>query len=98
MVLLDGGDQTGYGPAWTGAAWLHERVRPIVAIMFTAHAWDLAEAQLGESGRSQSAAFEGFLSKPFDLEVLLNTVDGGVQNPVHSALPSSTWRTQILDR
>jgi len=29
VVLLDGGDQTGYGPAWTGAAWLHERERPI---------------------------------------------------------------------
>jgi hypothetical protein len=45
-----------------------------------------------------SAAFEGFLSKPFDLEVLVNTVDGGVQNPVRSALSSSTWRAQILDR
>jgi len=57
--------------------------------MFTAHAWDLAEAQLGESGRSQSAAFEGFLSKPFDLEVLVNSVDGVIQDPVNSALSSS---------
>jgi len=66
--------------------------------MLTGHVLDLAEAQLGEHDRSQRSAFEGFLSKPFDLEVLLNTVDGGVQNPVHSALSSSTWRAQILDR
>jgi hypothetical protein len=31
-------DQTGYGPAWTDAAWLHERDRPITVIMLTAHA------------------------------------------------------------
>ena len=56
--------------------------------MFTAHTWDLAEA-LGGSERSQRAAFEGFLSKPFDVEVLVNTV-GGVQDPVRSTLSIST--------
>jgi len=48
---------------------------------------DLAEAQLGEHDRSQRAAFEGFLSKPFDREVLVNTV---VQDPICSALSIST--------
>jgi len=66
--------------------------------MFTAHAWDLAEAQLGESERNQRATFEGFRSKPFDLDVLVSTVDGVLRDPVCSALCSSTWRAQILDR
>ena len=48
--------------------------------MLTDHVLDLAEAQLGAHDRSQRAAFEGFLSKPFDLEVPLNTVAGDVQN------------------
>jgi len=45
--------------------------------------------QLGEHDRSQRAAFEGFLSKPFDREVLVNTVDGGVEDSVRSALSIS---------
>jgi hypothetical protein len=53
--------------------------------MFTARTWDPAEAQLGESKRSQRATFRGFLSKPSDLEVLLNPVDCVVQDPVGSA-------------
>jgi len=38
------------------AGWLHERDRPIAAIIFTAQVLDLAEAQLGENKRSQRAA------------------------------------------
>jgi DNA-binding NtrC family response regulator len=74
VVLLDGWDKAGYGQSWTNAAWLHERGRPIAVIMFTAHAQELAEAQLGQSERSQRAAFMGFISKPFDLQVLIDMV------------------------
>jgi DNA-binding NtrC family response regulator len=74
VVLLDSGDQTGYGRAWIDAAWLHERDRPIAVIMFTAHAWDLVEGQFGRSERSRRAAFEGFVAKPFELDELVDTV------------------------
>jgi CheY-like chemotaxis protein len=67
VVLLDGGDGREYGYSWLSAAWMRERPRPIPVIMFTAHAMELAEAQLGASERSKSAAFVGFLPKPFDL-------------------------------
>ena len=50
--------------------------------------WPLT-GQLGEHDRSQRAAFEGFLSKPFDREVLVNTVDGVVEDSVRSALSIS---------
>ncbi len=59
---------------------------------------DLAEAQLGEHDRSQRAAFEDFLSKPFDREVLVNTVDGVVEDSVRSALSISMQCAQTLDR
>ena len=55
----------------------------------TGHVLDLAEAQLGEHHRSRRAAFEGVLSKPFDREVLVNTVDGVVEDSVRSALSIS---------
>jgi DNA-binding response OmpR family regulator len=70
VVLLDGSDKLGYGESWAKAAWLHERERPIKVIMFTCHAKDLAEGRLGMTERSQRAAFVGFLSKPFDIDVL----------------------------
>jgi DNA-binding NtrC family response regulator len=89
VVLLDSWDQTGYGHAWTEAAWLHERDRPIAVIMFTAHVWDLAEARLGRSQRSQRAAFEGFLSKPFELDELVDTVDGVVRASAGLAMSAS---------
>ena len=60
VVLLDGGDGGGYGDSWVNAAWMRERSRPIPVIMFTAHTRELAEAQLGVSERSKSAAFVGF--------------------------------------
>jgi DNA-binding response OmpR family regulator len=75
VVLLAGRDGMGYGPAWTEAAWLHERDRPIAVIMFTAYSSDLDEAQRRESERSRRAAFQGFVAKPFDLEELFDTVD-----------------------
>jgi hypothetical protein len=41
----------------------------------------LAEAQLGESARSQRAAFAGIVAKPFDLQVLVDVVASAVQQP-----------------
>jgi CheY-like chemotaxis protein len=50
-------------------------------IMFTAHTREFAEAQLGESERSQSAAFVGYISKPFDLNELTAIVSRAVEEP-----------------
>ena len=75
VVLLDGSDKYGYSDSWANAAWLHERARPVAVLMFTSHASDLAEGQLGETERSQLAAFVGFVGKPFDLEMLLLQVN-----------------------
>jgi DNA-binding NtrC family response regulator len=79
VVLLDGWDSTSYGQSWTQAAWLHERIRPISVIVFTAHTREFAEAQLGESERSQRAGFVGFILKPFDLDQLTALVSRAVQ-------------------
>ena len=49
--------------------------------MFTAHTKELAEGQIRVSERSKKAAFVGFLSKPFDLQVLVETVARVVENP-----------------
>jgi DNA-binding response OmpR family regulator len=81
VVLLDGGDGGGYGASWVNAAWMRERSRPIPVIMFTAYTRELAEAQLGLSDRSKSAAFLGFLPEPFDLRVLVETVARVVEEP-----------------
>jgi two-component system, NtrC family, nitrogen regulation response regulator NtrX len=81
VVLLDGGDGGSYGDSWVYAAWMRERSRPIPVIMFTAHTRELAEAQLGVSDRRKRAAFLGFLPKPFDLRVLVDTVARVVEEP-----------------
>jgi DNA-binding NtrC family response regulator len=81
VVLLDGGEGSGYGYSWMNAAWMRERSRPIPVIMFTGHSTELAEAQIGLSERSRKAAFVGFLSKPFDLRDLVETVSRIVDEP-----------------
>ena len=74
-VLLDGdSDLLGYGNSWAEAAQLSRRARRVPVIMFTAHAPDIAEARLAETDRSRDAAFAGIISKPFDLDELLETV------------------------
>jgi CheY-like chemotaxis protein len=81
VVLLDGASSAGYGQSWCTAAWLSERDRRTPVVMFTDHARDLAEAQLGESARSQRAAFAGIVAKPFDLQVLIDVVASAFQHP-----------------
>jgi DNA-binding response OmpR family regulator len=91
VVLLDGGDGGSYGDSWVYAAWMRERSRPIPVIMFTAHTRELAEARLGVSERSKCAAFVGFLPKPFDLRILVETVARVVEKPaaVRALVPPS---------
>jgi CheY-like chemotaxis protein len=60
---------------------MSERDRRTPVVMFTAHAQDLAEAQLGESARSRRAAFAGIVAKPFDLQVLVDVVARAVRQP-----------------
>ena len=81
VVLLDGWDATGYGQSWIDAARLHARARPIAVIMFTSHTADLQEARLGESERSQAAAFVGVVAKPFDLQEMIDIVARAVEEP-----------------
>jgi DNA-binding response OmpR family regulator len=81
VVLLDGAGKLGYGESWAGAAWLHERARPIAVIMFTSSARDIAEGEQGESVRSRKAAFVGFVSKPFDIDELVEVVTRAVDEP-----------------
>ena len=75
-VLLDGQDHNAaYGSSWVEAAKLADRPRPVPVIMFTAHSADLAEARAGTSARATAARFAAILSKPFDLDELLDAVD-----------------------
>jgi DNA-binding NtrC family response regulator len=90
VVLLDGSDKFGYSDSWATAAWLHERARPVAVLMFTSHATDLAEGQLGETERSQRAAFVGFVGKPFDLDMLLVQVKRAATNYAGSGAESMT--------
>jgi CheY-like chemotaxis protein len=41
VVLLDGASPTEYGQSWCTAAWLNERDRKTLVVMFTGHARDL---------------------------------------------------------
>jgi CheY-like chemotaxis protein len=95
VVLLDGSEGRDYGYSWINAAWMRKRSRPIPVIMFTAHTTELAEAQLGVSERSKSAAFVGFLPKPFDLQVLVETVARVVEDP---SAASSSWAPAPLQQ
>lgn len=77
VVLLDGESQNdGYGASWTIAAALAARHRPIPVVMFSAHGADVREAREAATARSHAAAFAGIVPKPFDVEVLIETIDG----------------------
>jgi two-component system, NtrC family, nitrogen regulation response regulator NtrX len=82
VVLLDGSSETdGYGSSWESAAWLHGRTRRVPVIMFTANTTELIEAQVQVSERSKHAAFAGFLPKPFNLQILIETVARVIAHP-----------------
>ncbi len=81
-VLLDGQAPGDYGESWLDAAWLQTRGRPIPVIMFTADAPATREARELASGRSHAARFEAVLSKPFDLDELVDQVARATRHAV----------------
>jgi DNA-binding NtrC family response regulator len=82
VVLLDSRELATYGQSWNVAAVLHEHHRQVAVIMFTAHAAAVAEARLGVTERSRNAGFAGIVAKPFDLQVLVNSVANAVPQPM----------------
>jgi DNA-binding response OmpR family regulator len=81
-VLLDGEGLGRYGRSWLDAAWLTERARRVPVVMFTAGKEDADEAEARISARAVAAGFSGIICKPFDLDVLVEAVDGAVGRAV----------------
>jgi hypothetical protein len=63
-------------------------------IMFSAHAQATREAELQESARSRAAAFSAVLSKPFDLDELLEGVERSIGE---SRSAGKSLRGQTID-
>jgi CheY-like chemotaxis protein len=78
-ILLDGESPSGYGASWADAAYLAARNRRVPVIMMTGSADAIQEASEATSVQSQAAAFAGVVSKPFELEHLIETVARAVQ-------------------
>lgn len=74
VLLLDSSSTSDYADAWSVAASLHRRPRPVPVVMFTAHAKAAAEAIEGKSKRARKAAFAAVVAKPFRLDQLLEAV------------------------
>jgi len=81
-VLLDGEARGYYGESWDAAAWLGGRSRPVPVIMFTADAQAIKEVQAATSERSRMASFHAALSKPFDIDELVDRVARAVGHTV----------------
>lgn len=73
-VILDGFKGSAYGTSWETATWLATRPRLIPTIMLTGHEAEIEEAMLGESARTGRARFAGVISKPFDIDMLADSV------------------------
>jgi CheY-like chemotaxis protein len=97
-VLLDGASPGNYGSSWEDAAWITRRDRPIPVMMFTAHRAAIEEAEAGQSERSRDAQFSAILSKPFDLDRLLEAVAQAVGHvqPFDSSETGDRQRTAAL--
>lgn len=78
-VMLDGQSDLGgdYGESWREAAQMHARGRKVPVIMFTAHRGASAEAMAGTSERARAAQFSSVVSKPFDVDELIDAVRKG---------------------
>lgn len=96
-VLLDGLASGSYG-GWDLAARVRKRSRPVPVVMFTAHVRDVAEAEEARSERAMQAGFAGILSKPFDLDELVETVARAVgrAEPFDRSRAAEESRTQEL--
>ena len=77
-VLLDGESPKGYGESWGHAAWMRGRQRRVPLVMFSGHRNDADEAVERASERSQQADFAGVITKPFDLDALVQVVSDAV--------------------
>jgi CheY-like chemotaxis protein len=97
-VLLDGASPGDYGSSWEDSAWIASRDRPIPVIMFTAHRAALEEAEARQTRRSQEARFSSVLSKPFDLDRLLECVAEavGLVQPFDGSEGADRERTATL--
>jgi DNA-binding response OmpR family regulator len=73
-ILLDSENPTTYGTSWFEAAYLAARSRSIPTVMFATHLGDLREARENRSQRALDAKLAAVISKPFDLDELLDTV------------------------
>jgi DNA-binding response OmpR family regulator len=74
VVLLDGASATDYDDAWSLAADLRHRFRPVPVVMFTAHSLAVNEAKEGASGRAVEADFAAIVAKPFHIDDLIAAV------------------------
>ena len=97
-VLLDGEMPSGYGHSWDEAAWLTERHRRVPVIMFTAGGSNIVEARVGESERSIAAGFASIISKPFDLDELVDLVRQAVGQSVSfdTSVEGEARRTAVM--
>ncbi len=97
-VLLDGESPKGYGQSWGEASWLGARSRNVPVIMFSASAADLREAQEGASPRSREAGFMATLTKPFNIDTLVDVVERaiGVAVPFNESQEGERERTARL--
>jgi DNA-binding response OmpR family regulator len=97
-VLLDGQGLAGFGTSWLDADWLHARERPVPVIMFTVDVQAVEEAHEATTQRSQAARFAAVLSKPFDVDELVDTVAQSVGHaiPFDLSPQAETRRTDLL--
>jgi DNA-binding NtrC family response regulator len=97
-VLLDGQGLAGFGTSWLDAEWLQARERPVPMIMFTVDVQAVEEAHDATTQRSQAARFAAVLSKPFDVDELVDTVAQSVGHaiPFDLSPQAETRRTDLL--
>jgi CheY-like chemotaxis protein len=97
-VLLDGASPGEFGMSWDDAAWITSRSRPVPLVMFTAHKAAIREVADGDSERSRLARFSSTLGKPFDIDVLLDTVADAVgrTDPFSRTIFDERSRTAVL--
>jgi DNA-binding NtrC family response regulator len=87
-VVLDGEGLVGYGTSWVDAEWMHVRGRRVPVIMFTVDVRAVQEAREATSRRSEAAAFAAILSKPFDVDELVDHVAQAVDQAIPFDLSS----------
>ena len=79
-VLLDGQGPGVYGESWSDAAWLRGAAPQVATIMFTADQPAADEARTQSTSRSRSAQFKAVLTKPFDIDDLIDAVSQAIRS------------------